>query len=144
MFVPRHRVAITQGEVDAANALVQTDADRMAANLGVASIPPALLEQLRDQAAFVLDQWRKAQANPPQKEMILTEPYQLGLGNFAEPSLIHYTKPIMVLTNNTDFSGGDFFPAIMQDNKRATILGTRTAGPVASSIKSTAIRTRWV
>ena len=74
-----------------------------------------------DFSRFVINQWNSGKR--------LTDLTDLqGVGHIDPSAVVQYKKPIMVLVNELDFSGGDFFPAILQDNKRAVIFGTRTSG----------------
>lgn len=58
----------------------------------------------------------------------ITNPVHLGGVSEIHPAGDHYTKKIVVLINELDFSAAEFLAAILQDNKRATLFGERTAG----------------
>lgn len=127
---PRHRFTIDSKDVwDAKEFLKQVDS--LIAVLQILPIHVGSIEgypidlqfilHMKSYFQFVVDQWSEGKT--------LTDPYFLYGVDYIQPHAQHrFTKPIMLLTNELDFSGGDFFPAILQDNQRATILGTKTAG----------------
>ena len=46
----------------------------------------------------------------------------------AKGNVIAYTKPLIVLVDELSASGGDYFPATIQDNGRGPLVGWRTMG----------------
>lgn len=127
---PAHRMTLTQENV--ANAL---DAQDFLEGVGTEEelqeflgdsiqgypVDQRLVNSLSHYFSFLIEQWNQGQS--------FTPPYPLyGISKIETHLEVSYTKPILFLINSLDFSGGDLLPAILQDNKRALLLGTRTAG----------------
>lgn len=130
LITPRHRMMITQQEVYFANRVIpifediKSDADAQEA-LGesFSGIPVTyqMAHFFLNFFHFIVDEWNAGRH--------LTQPFYLyGIDHINPDPQVRYTKPILVLVNGLDFSGGDFFPAILQDNNRVVVLGSRTAG----------------
>ena len=131
LATPHHRMALTpqhafsaQGNLKKLEA-IRTEADILkvlgAKEISGYPIDLNFIEHYKSFLNFILDQWAEGH--------FLTDPYFLFGANYIHPSTKGtYTKPILILVDELAFSGGDFFPAILQDNHRATVFGTRTAG----------------
>ena len=80
--------------------------------------------ELVDYSRFVLSEVKEGRGTGRKP----TNPVHLwGVAEIL-PAKIHYTKKIVVLINELTFSAAEFLAAILQDNKRATLFGERTAG----------------
>lgn len=130
MRTPRHRMSITPGDVKQAHQELKILENITGVEEAKKIIGPTIngypvsydvVNFMRDYYQFTIDQWNAGKR--------LSEPYHLFGVDYINPYPdIQFTKPILLLVNSLVFSGGDFFAAILQDNKRATLLGTRTAG----------------
>lgn len=131
LVTPQHRLTITQQDVLKAiqelEILTKIETEKEAAEFfaqlgevgGTTSYQMVQFEI--EFCRFIINEWNEGRT--------LTNPiYIQGIDQINPHPQCQYTKPILFLVNELDFSGGDFMPAILQDNNRATIFGTRTAG----------------
>lgn len=130
LLTPHHREVITQYEVEqAVNGIEELEQiennqeAQQACGSFIMGIPVdyQLVLKWLDGHRFIESEWREGKT--------FTDPNPLlGIDKIAPSPFINYTKPILILINELDFSGGDFFPAVLQDNGRATLFGTKTSG----------------
>lgn len=130
LALPDQRIIV--GEEDAmqasqllqADPFIRTDMDAMRAlgpSLGGYPVTLKVWKQFAGYFRFIMGQLREGKR--------LTDLVAMMGVNEVEPHATQrYTKPIVVLVNELDFSSADFFPAILQDNGRAKLFGVRTAG----------------
>lgn len=131
LVVPTHRLTITQEEVAESlntinkleNELAQDAKATEMESVYVLGFPcnQDFKRGLINYHQFIVSEWSSGKT--------FTNAYAMyGLTHLRPHPLAQFSKPILMLVNSNDFSGGDFFPAILQDNKRAVIFGETTAG----------------
>lgn len=128
LTTPKHRIAINQQSVwEATNILKEIEKEMEKEKYGdeyryIDSLSAhQQLLFIREYFRFIVSEWNAGRT--------VTAPTHLHGCDYVLPHpKYRYTKPILMLVDEMDFSGGDFAPAILQDNNRAVIFGTRTAG----------------
>lgn len=79
------------------------------------------VQKIMDYSLAIVNLWESGETTTPPLAM-------LGLDKVMPHPKVQYKKPILLLINEMDFSCGDLFPAILQDNDRALLFGKKTAG----------------
>jgi len=126
----QHCIALASNRIDEAVEILDdcakaTDDKKMRAifgkHMGGYPVDREFVKKLEHMARFVLSEHAQGKA--------FSDPYFIdGVDTINPDPKVGFSKPIVCLTNELDFSNGDFFPAILQDNGRATIFGAETAG----------------
>lgn len=125
LVVPSERMRISQAEAFdflMLLSLIELNGDSLGTdNLCGFFFDESIVQKIKDFLLFTLNQWNEGKN--------LTDPCcMFGIDAIHPHPKGQYSKPILILVNSLDFSCADFFPAIMQDNKRAVIMGEKTAG----------------
>lgn len=130
MLAPKERMMINSSSVYFALEVIEelksitTDEEAvelLGKTIGGLPVNYILVQNLLHHFNFIIKEWYEG-------HVFTQAEYLYGIDQIQPHPKAQYTKPIVLLVNSLDFSCGDFFPAIMQDNKRATIVGTQTAG----------------
>lgn len=132
LHVPTHRQTLIQADIsEALNILDELEVIKfdesedsnsfLGEELFGYPISQKLIHSLKTHFQFIVDEWNSG-------KYFTDSSYIYGIDTLDPHPKGHYSKPILLLVNSLDFSCGDFFPAILQDNQRVTVFGSRTAG----------------
>ncbi|MFI5344627.1 MAG: protease-like activity factor CPAF, partial [Chlamydiales bacterium] len=126
--VPYHRELLIQEDILKAvliyNYLKDVDLDQYEndkstgdpATLSGYPLTRKVIEQVLNYSSTIMQTWESGNR--------LTPPlYLIGIDEVMPHPRCRYKKPILLLTNEYNFSCADFFPAILQDNHRAKLFG---------------------
>jgi hypothetical protein len=90
--------------------------------------PPDIIQNLRNNFNEVLRAYNENRGRSAPVSLNATGSLTLS------PVAGAYSKPLIVLTDEFSASGGDMFPAIIQDNHRGPLVGMRTMGAGGSVV----------
>ncbi len=75
-----------------------------------------------EESQHLIDSWNRG-------EKISPPFFGIGVRTITPyPNAVHYTKPILLITDSLSWSASDSFAAVLKDNHRARLFGTPTAG----------------
>ena len=118
---PRNRMKLTQKEVMEAYQTLELIKSNKDDFLQYFDGDYQALLCVQDYLEEMIEEWNEGRT--------LTKPLYLGGVDCIKPHVMYrYTKPLVMLIDEADFSCGDVMPAIIQDNQRGALFGKKTAG----------------